>query len=126
MNKCILLIDDDPDEIDIFSEALSDIDKPAVCIQVTTSNSAMKMLNDFLPDYIFIDMNMPGTDGLKCLEEVKKMKKLDNVPVYLYSTYISKETFDKAMQCGATGCIKKSETVDQLCKILREVFLTND
>jgi DNA-binding NarL/FixJ family response regulator len=63
---------------------------------------------------------------LKCLEEIKKVKKLNEVSVFLYSTHISSETLNKALQFGAAGCIKKSDTVAELCKILRQVFSSDD
>jgi CheY-like chemotaxis protein len=66
MDRCILLIDDDPDELDIFSEALAEIEKSIVCIQARSARASMNLLKSLLPDYIFLDINMPEINGLKC------------------------------------------------------------
>src|SRR3954454_2461358 len=107
MERCILLIDDDPDEIDIFSEALAKMKKSIVCIQATGASAAMNLLDSLLPDYIFLDINMPEINGLKCLEEIRKAKTFKDVPIILYSNSINQDIVTKARIAGASACIRK-------------------
>lgn len=125
MNKYILLIDDDEEELEIFSEALNEIKTPMSCIQSRSATAAMNVLGYLMPDYIFLDLNMPGIDGLKCLDEIKKTRELYNVPVILYSHTITHETSEKAFEAGAAACIKKPSTVHTLAGILQEIFSAN-
>jgi DNA-binding NtrC family response regulator len=124
MQKYILLIDDDKDEMDIISEALDEIDKPMSCIQSTSASAAMNVLNYLTPGYIFLDLNMPDINGLKCLEEIRKIKNLVSVPVILYSNFINEDTFKKAIEAGAAACIKKPRKIDALAEILKGIFST--
>src|SRR5690348_12426970 len=83
-----LLIDDDPDDREIFGIALEEVDK--VCRYITTENGieALELLEDStsIPDFIFLDLNMPLMDGKECLREIKKIPHLNRVPVIIYST----------------------------------------
>ena len=125
MDRCILLIDDDPDELDIFSDALAEIKKSIVCIQARGASAAMNLLNTLSPDYIFLDINMPEINGLKCLEEIKKVTTLDNVPVILYSNFIDEATVTKALAIGASVCIKKPRKICKLAEILDDMLSMN-
>ena len=68
------------------------------CIQSRSATAAISLLGYLAPDYIFLDLNMPGMDGLKCLDEIKKTKELHNVPVILYSHCITDDTYKKAFE----------------------------
>ena len=125
VQNCILLIDDDEEEMELFSEALGEINKSMSCIQSTSASAALNLLNNLAPNYIFLDVDMPCINGFKCLEEIKKMKGLCSVPVIMYSNWPTEETFDKAMKAGAAACIKKPMTVQALAKILEEIFQNN-
>ena len=99
--------------------------KQMSCIQSTSASAAINVLNNLIPAYIFLDLNMPGINGLKCLEEIKKIKNLVDVPVILYSNFISEDTFKKAIEEGAAACIKKPKTVSTLAEILKGIFSMN-
>jgi CheY-like chemotaxis protein len=122
MDQCILLIDDDPDEIDIFSEALAEIERSIVCIQARGASAAMNLLATLLPDYIFLDVNMPDINGLKCLEKIKKVRALKDIPIILYSNFIDENIVTKALSIGASTCVKKPKKVKSLAEILDGIF----
>lgn len=122
MKKCILLIDDDPDELDIFSDALEKIKKPLVCIQARGARAAKSLLNYLLPDYIFLDVNMPEINGLEFLEEIKEINALKEVPVILYSNFIDETVVNKALVAGAAACVKKPRKVSTMAKMLDGIF----
>jgi CheY-like chemotaxis protein len=126
MKKYILLIDDDPDEVDIFSEALREIKKPLACVQASSAKSALNLLNYLIPDYIFLDVNMPGINGLKCLDEIRKIKSIRNIPVILYSNFIDDESVAKALAAGAAACLKKPNQIKNLVEMLDGIFSMNN
>jgi CheY-like chemotaxis protein len=78
MAMTILYADDDKDDRDLLSEALEQIDPSISCITAHDGKEALSILqeNRTLPDYIFLDVNMPVMDGKKCLTELKKNSKL--------------------------------------------------
>jgi len=64
--KTILLIDDDPDDCGFFCEAILRIDYKVQCVTAINGEDALNLLRNHiqvLPNYIFIDLNMPRMDG---------------------------------------------------------------
>src|SRR3954462_318894 len=81
----VLLIDDDPDEHEIFSLALKKYNSKITCVSVNGCIEDLLLIN-FLPDVVFLDMNMPQTDGLAWLRKIKERPEFKDIPVYMYST----------------------------------------
>ena len=91
MNKpiTILLVDDDRDDRNLFLEATREVDDTIVCIAAGSGQEALLYLKDVknpLPDYIFLDLRMPGLSGQDCLVEIKRESRLAAVPVIVYTT----------------------------------------
>ena len=122
MTKEILLIDDDTDELEVFTEALRSVDKNIQCSQARDLNEALEFLSYSSPAYIFIDYNMPMVNGLECVAEIKKIEKLGRSRIILYSNYISEEINERAMSLGAYKCLKKPSMINVLIKNLKEIL----
>ena len=122
MHKNFFLIDDDPDELDIFSEALHEVDPACSCVWAESPGRALEILKTRVPDIIFLDINMPRMDGFECLKEIRKVEALANVPVILYSNGINDEACKKAISLGASGCVRKAADIPKLSSIIRRVM----
>jgi CheY-like chemotaxis protein len=118
------LIDDDKDDQEIFCMALEGIKEHVNCIFAQNAEEAFKQLEDelFIPDYIFIDMNMPKMNGNDILKRIKTITRLINVPVFLYSTYANPDSVTKSKEFGAAGFIVKPTKVSDLTDTLRFIF----
>jgi DNA-binding response OmpR family regulator len=91
----ILMVDDDEDDRKLFFEAVKEVDNKIKCISAGNCQEALHYLrneNNILPDFIFLDLRMPGFSGKKCLEEIKKEARLVPIPVIIYTT--SREVTD--------------------------------
>jgi len=75
MNRIFLLADDDPDDVDMFREALSIIDPAIVFYHAQDGRGVLDNLgvnNLEKPDIIFLDINMPIMNGWECLAKLKE------------------------------------------------------
>jgi DNA-binding NtrC family response regulator len=124
MKKIVLLIDNNENEPEFFIEALHELDFPCDCICARKAEVALSLLRYTVPDFIFLDFNIPQMDGLKCLKEIKKLKIQESVPVILYSNEMSEEVTKNAMALGAMFCIKKPGKVSTFATILQRIFFT--
>jgi len=123
LKKCFF-IDDDEDDRDFFCTAMQQIDESIECIFAKDGVNAVNQLTEnesFIPDYIFIDMNMPLMDGRQCLETIKKIERLNNIPVYIYSTSGSPKLVEQVMNAGAKDFLIKPSSMPELTKMLKEI-----
>lgn len=119
--KHILLIDDDEDEFEIFSTALREIPGPRFSY-ASSANMAMAMMKKDLPDLIFLDINMPGIDGLKCLAGIRNTEGYEKIPVVIYSTADNDALKEAAFNLGANDCVKKPGRISSLEMIIRNAL----
>jgi len=67
-----LVVDDDEDTVNLFTEFLEIYDV-AVVGKAFDGKQATKIFNDMSPDIIFSDVMMPEYDGFYALEHIKKI-----------------------------------------------------
>jgi len=85
------------------------------------SNPAMEILGKgFTPNFICLDINMPGVDGTEVLAFLKREPRLMKVPVFVITSDDQPETRAKVMKLGATSMIIKPATIDSLEEALRQ------
>jgi DNA-binding response OmpR family regulator len=123
MKKHILLVDNDEGVIDIFTKALSKLPLPSNCICVKNTDHAVQLLSNYSPDFIFLDYDLPQEKSLKCLQQIKTLKNVQDVPVILYANQLDEENNLKGIAMGAFACIKKPSMIGTLVIKLRELMM---
>lgn len=124
----ILLADDDEDDRLIFSDALNEIKMNTI---VNTVNDGQELLNYLnkdgvvMPNVLFLDLNMPRMNGKDCLSEIKKMSKLKDIAIAIYSTSGAEQDIEDTFINGANVFIKKPSDFGTLKKILKQVITLN-
>ena len=117
-----MIVDDDEDDREFFCEALDKIDDAIKCMNVENGEKALAYLQDgqqTMPDYIFLDLNMPKLDGKECLVAIKKIDHLKEVPVIIYSTSNHPLDKEQTLQLGAHGFMHKKTEFESLCSELK-------
>ena len=124
MRKTCLLVDDDEDDTEIFSLALNEANPAIECFVARDGVEALDMLRDtgFIPDYIFLDLNMPLMSGKECLIEIRKRPHLLNTPVIIFSTSASQKDIVETEKLGASSFITKPPLISMLTEKLVKVF----
>ena len=122
-----ILIDDDPDDQEIFLLALQKLQTDIKCITADSGIEALQILKqeNFSPDYIFLDLNMPRMNGKQCLAEIKKIEKLALTPVIIYSTSTVQSDIMETKELGAADYIIKQSSIKELTRILSAFFSEN-
>lgn len=121
--KRILLVDDDLDDRELFVEAFSFLEGSA---EVETLEASEKLLHhleraETLPDYIFLDLNMPRKSGKECLKEIQEDARLKEIRVVIYSTSINPRDVAETYGDGAYCFIQKPNSFSELKKLIQKV-----
>jgi len=123
-NHLLLLVDDDTDDHEIFRSALSHIEDQITLLCASNGQAALQMLSaqETLPDFIFLDLNMPRMGGIQFLSEIKKSELLRSIPVIVYSTSNHPHDKDRSLQAGAERFVTKPAKFSELCSMIESVI----
>lgn len=120
-SKVILIIDDDPDDTELFCDAVKEVDESIKCIFVNNAQDAFKLLSakdSSMPDYIFLDLNIPGINGKQLLRQIKKTEELRDIPVIIYTTSKLPEDIEETKRLGAIYFLTKPSKLSTLKKTI--------
>ena len=119
----ILYVDDDLDDRVIISEVFREIDPSINCLTVCDGRQAIEFLNSTgpLPDYIFLDINMPYHDGFSWLKGIRE-KGYEDLPVIMYTNSGNPEHIIQAYRDGADLYYIKPTSFSDLMKGLKALM----
>jgi CheY-like chemotaxis protein len=125
-NLTVMFIDDSESDRVLFRHVLSFIDDTIDYITAIDGKDGLDYLNSSeakIPDYIFVDINMPRINGIEFLEKIKAIEHLAGIPVILYSTAAPWIYEEKATRLGASQCLTKSMGFDETCKTIATILV---
>ncbi len=100
--KTILIVDDDPASLFLFSEIL----KPSKAIIICANDGATthNILNTQHTDLILLDLKLPDTTGFQLLNEIRK--RFTSIKVIAQTAFPS-EIISECLKAGFDDCINK-------------------
>jgi CheY-like chemotaxis protein len=117
-----LIVDDDPDDREIFAMALESIGGMD-CESASNGMQALDLLKSgAVPSFIFLDLNMPLMSGRDCLIEMNRLPQLKHVPIIIYSTSSEIRDIKETKELGAFDYITKPTSLKELVNILTDIF----
>ena len=112
----VLVIDDDP----IFRRLAQMILKKreiTVC-DADNAEDGITLIRQENPDAVFLDVAMPGTDGLEALALIRTDPEIAGTKVFFLTGAEEETVKQKAEELGAAGFISKPFTADMLYRAL--------
>ncbi|MCG8669602.1 MAG: diguanylate cyclase [Pseudomonadales bacterium] len=105
----VLIVDDEPLNIQVLSQALS----PWYRIKAATSGvTALEVASsDDPPDLILLDIKMPEMDGYAVCQKLKRRRSTSDIPVIFITGKNSTEDETKGLELGAVDYITKPFSV---------------
>jgi DNA-binding response OmpR family regulator len=103
--KTVVVVDDSPSLATLFERAVDDMD---ISLQIFDKTSAAaEYLKDNKPDLIFMNIKMPGKDGLATLKEIRKQPLHSDTLVLMISSKDYAQDRSIAKELGAIEFITK-------------------
>lgn len=124
----ILLVEDNPGDVDLVRVAIED---NKVCNELYVATDGVEALA-FLhregkyadaprPDLILLDLNLPRKDGREVLAEIKADEQLKRIPVVVLTTSKQEEDILKAYNLNANCYVTKPLDLDQFLHVVKSI-----
>jgi CheY-like chemotaxis protein len=119
----ILFSDDDTDDALLFTQAADLMTSSILLSFAEDGEQLMRYLSkEMLPDLIFLDLNMPVKNGIECLREIRSDRKLDWLPVIIYTTSDNPRDVDMCYDLKANLYVVKPTSFENIIKTLKKVI----
>lgn len=126
----ILMVDDNPADIDLTSEVLAQSEKHFHVSAVNDGVEAISFLRRQgkyakapLPDLVVLDLNLPRKDGCEVLANIKADPSLARIPVVIFTTSQASSDIARSYKLGANCYIQKPVDFDQFRQTVKTVGL---
>ena len=119
MKKKILFVDDEPVVAALVKSRIS-----SRGFQVETAcdgTSGIEKAKTWQPDFILLDILMPGIDGYETCRRLKAMKETAHIPIVLFTAVQETRLEVLAQEAGAARVVQKP-FVDQVFKAIEEIL----
>jgi len=105
----VLLIEDDTIEIMKLNRTISKLDLNHNIIEANNGEQALSILKneDFLPDIILLDLNMPKINGIEFLKIIKNDSHLKYLPIIILTTSNNRKDLLECYKIGIAGYVLK-------------------
>ncbi len=122
--RMILIIDDNPADIELAVIAIEDIGQRISVRSAQSGAAALEMLREEseLPSLILIDLKMPGIDGIEVIRKIRADEHLKNIPAVVLTSSALDSDKSAALAAGASGYVQKPVTLSQFKKYLRFIL----
>jgi DNA-binding NarL/FixJ family response regulator len=115
----VILADDHPIVRAGIREALKQLPGVEVVGEASDGREAIKLVESALPDVVFMDISMPGLNGLEVTERI--IKNFPKVRVIILSRHDNEEYYWRALRVGASGYLLKNAVITELKSALQRV-----
>jgi CheY-like chemotaxis protein len=104
----VLLIEDDEFAAEMYRLRLVADGYTVVVGQ--DGEEGLRMATDESPDFIYLDLRLPGLDGFEVLERLRSDPTTRHIPVIILSNYGEPELRERGLKLGALEFLVKADT----------------
>lgn len=127
--RTILLVEDDPNDIELTIKALSDFNAANEIVVVRDGEEAVEYLlcrGDFSgrvqgnPAVILLDLKLPKVSGLEALKQIREAEHLRLIPVVVLTSSREEKDLKEAYRLGANAYVVKPVDFHQFAETVRQ------
>jgi CheY-like chemotaxis protein len=116
MPNKILIVDDDPFNLDLLEQELED--EGYIMERASDGEEALQKVESFAPDIILLDYMMPKMDGIEVVKRLRDDDRHKAIPVILLTAKAAQEDKVRGLDAGADDyVVKPFESVELLARV---------
>ena len=113
----ILIVDDEPQVAEVLARSLAREGHSAKIAH--SGEEALQVLGNSEPDALFLDVSMPGMNGLDVLNQVKRLR--PSLPVVVITGHATEDELEAVRKLGAVDVIAKPAPLSHYQQALRRL-----
>lgn len=119
--KRILVVDDDPQIVELFLDVLGKLEQYEVRAARTGYDAGM-LTEQFRPNLILLDFMLPDINGNIVCERIRSNPDLGGTRIILISGVVNQEQIDALLKAGADEFVKKPFNIEKLINRIGELL----
>jgi PAS domain S-box-containing protein len=117
----ILYVEDNPANVEFMRDVVSAFDDVDL-ITASTAELGLELARAHCPHVIVMDINLPGMSGLDALRALRGLSDTQDIPVIALSAAATERDKQRGTQAGFHRYLTKPVKVDELMRVLEELF----
>lgn len=117
----VLVVDDERAIVSMIRRFLEHARTSFEISVATDGFDAGHQVGTFQPNVVFLDIRLPGIDGIEVCRRIKAAPQTASASVIAMTGYYDEETAKRIIEVGAAMCLKKPFTPDDLRRALAQV-----
>lgn len=117
----VLVVDDEKSVISVIRRFLEHAKTPFEIRVAMDGFEAGHHVGTFNPNVVFLDLRLPGLDGFEVCRRIKSSPETASVNVIAMTGYFEPEAADRIVELGASTCLQKPFTPDDLRRAMAKV-----
>lgn len=118
----LLIAEDDDEDFMFFSMAVQEVEIAVALTRAENGEMLLRILEENIPDMLFLDFQMPVMSGRACLKEIRANQRYDHLPVIMYTSFSDLESIEYCFREGANLYSLKPDSLTALTEILKRIL----
>lgn len=114
----VLIVDDEHITVEMISTALSLQGHQPVTAY--SGQQALEKVAEDAPDFVLLDLMMPGLDGFQTLERLREMPQGAQIPVVIVTATEDEELEQRVQAAGGNGVLRKPINMEMILTAIAE------
>jgi len=126
MLKIILLVEDNPDDVELTKRAFKKSNLANDLVVVRDGEEALELLhgeNRLIPALVLLDLKLPKIDGLEVLRRIRADERTKLQPVVILTSSREENDLIKGYKNGANSYIRKPVDFDKFVEAIHHLGL---
>ncbi|MFK7803298.1 MAG: PleD family two-component system response regulator [Anaerolineae bacterium] len=120
MTQNILVVDDEPDLVQLYKIVLNMAG--LIVVGTTSGNLALSKIKEQTPDLILLDVMMPDITGIEICQQIRTMPLVKQPIIFMYSADDSVNNKERCLQAGANRLISKQIPMDEVAHQIKSAL----
>jgi DNA-binding NarL/FixJ family response regulator len=115
----ILIVEDHPVVAEGLQKLLAEHGICTVCPVAQTGGECMEILKNYVPEMIFMDINLPDVSGIDLCKTI--LSKFPSIVILALSSFGSRSFIEKILENGAKGYLLKNSNSQEIISAIQKV-----